>query len=220
MKRIILLSTLILWLVPRQVFSQLPVQEAGPMTLAHTATAFYQTVNAWEAIFQSFRWIEEMTSLEGLGIDYEVSAILGLLDQTYVVLWDIQAVDRAIRDLFALDGAPHSTLALQERLWQIRRYKQEVQTAAHKIQTLPIMVHRTLKDIKVLWDRILGLLGNKQAQQQIQAMLFELNRTQTRTEMSLASYQQAMLTDAAEEVLIEEALQNINAELFADMPRR
>ena len=190
------------------------------MTLTHTVTAFQQTLNTAEAIFQSLRWIEEMTSLETLGIAYEVAAINAALDQTYVVLWDIQTLDGTIRALFALEGAPTSTLALQERLWQIRRWKHEVQTAARRVQTLPIMVVRTLQDLKILWDRILAIFGNKQGQQQIQAMLVQLNRTQARAEISMAAYQQAMLTTEAEDTLIEEALQNINAELFADMPRR
>lgn len=199
--------------------AQLPVQEVGPMTLAHTTTALQQTLNTVEAIFQSAQWVLEMSSYDSHGTEFGGTVDAMILD-TQQILWDINALDRVIRQLFALDSAPTSTKALQERLYAIRRYRFEQQSAARQVQTLPQLVLKTLADLRVLWSRILSILGNKQGQQQIQALLVEINKTEAVSQVSLAAYQQAMLTDAAEQTLIDESLEKINTELFATMPRR
>lgn len=219
MRRLLLLGVVILWL-PRAASAQLAVAESGPMTLVHAKTAVEQTLNTIEAVFQSSQWVLEMESFGDPGSRYGLEELDAIITQTQRVLWDIQALDSAIRRLFALEGAPTSTLALQQRLWEIRRWRSEQQAAARQIQTLPILVRRTIEDIRILWERILRITGNKQGHQQVQTLLVELNKTEARMEVSLAAYQQAMLTDAAEQTLIDESLELINAELFATMPGR
>ena len=190
------------------------------MTLTHTANLFQQTVNTIEAIFQSTQWILELTGFDETGSTLDFTELEGLISQTQTVLWDIQGLDRTIRSLFALESAPASSLELQQRLWEIRRYQYQVQTAARQIQTLGYQLRKTLVDIRILWDRILAITGNKQGQQQIQALLIEIQKTEARAELSQAAFQQAMLSQAAEELVIEEAVQKMNVELFATMPRR
>ena len=207
-------------LMPPPAHGQLAVAESGPMTLTHVANLFQQTVNTVEAVFQSTQWLLELAGFEDLGVVLDLADIEGLIVQTQHVLWDIQGLDNTIRSLFALHSAPTSSLELQRRLWEIRRYQYHIQTAARQIQTLPHQLRKTLADMRLLWDRILKITGNKQGQQQIQTLLTEIQKTEARTEMSLAAYHQAMLSKAAEQVLIDEALQNINGELFATMPRR
>jgi len=190
------------------------------MTLAHTTTAFQQTLNTLEAVFQSTQWLLELTGFDDTGSTLDLAAIEGLISQTTVVLWDIHSLDQTFRRLFALDSAVASTGQLYERLGDIRQYRSQLQGAAWQLQTLGFQLRNTLADIRILWERILRITGNKQGQQQIQTLLVEIQKTDARTELSLSSYHQVVISEHAEQLLIDESICNINAELFATMPRR
>ena len=205
---------------PGQVQAQLAVAEGGPMVAVHTATALQQTLNTAEAIFQSLQWEFELAGYDEHPITFDISGIEGLLGQTTTVLWDIQALNNTISRLFALESAPASSSALQERIWEIRRYQFEVQTAARQIQTLGAQLQKTLHDMAILWDRILHILGGKQGHQQVQALLTQIHQTGARSEVAQAAFQQAMLSRMAEELVIDQAIDQINEEIFASMPRR
>ena len=127
--------------------AQMAVAESGPMTLTHVANLFQQTVNTVEAVFQSTQWLLEMAGFEELGVVLDLAELEGLITQTQQVLWDIQGLDRTIRSLFALESAPSSSLELQRRLWEIRRYQYQIQTAARQIQTLPPSVAQDVSRI-------------------------------------------------------------------------
>ena len=190
------------------------------MVAVHTAASIQQALNTAEAIFQSLQWEFDLAGYEEHAITLDISAIEGLLGQTTTVLWDIQALNNTISRLFALESAPASSTGLQERLWEIRRHQFEVQTAARQIQTLGVQLQKTLHDIEILWGRILHILGGKQGHQQVQALMTQIHQTNARTEAAQAAFQQAVLSRMAEDLVIDQAIDQINEELFATMPRR
>ena len=205
----------------RPAHAQFAVAESGPMTLTHTASLFQQTINTTEALFHSTQWILELTGFDDTGVTLDdLLALEGLITQTQVVLWDLQSLDTTLRSLFALDSAPRSSGELQHRLAAIRGCQYEILAAAWRLQTLGSQLKKTVVDMRILWDRILRITGNKQGHQQTHALLTEIQKTHARAELSQAAYQQAMLSGAAEQLLIDASLERINSELFATMPRR
>ena len=154
-------------------------------------------------------------------ISLDISAIEGLLGQTTTVLWDIEALNNTISRLFALESAPASSSALARtapgnpalsvRGADRRPADPDARRAAPK---------NAARYDEILWDRILHILGGKQGHQQVQVLLTQIHQTDARTEAAQAAFQQAMLSRMAEELVIDQAIEQINEELFASMPRR
>ena len=69
-------------------------------------------------------------------------------------------------------------------------------------------------------DRIMQVLGAKQGGQQLQAMAQNMTLAQAQSQVIVASYQQAILTDLAERPLVEQSWDLINDALYQDWPRR
>jgi hypothetical protein len=73
--------------------------------------------------------------------------------------------------------------------------------------------------MRVLLDRILGLVGAKQNGQQIQALLQQLTYVESQTQVIDASFQQAALADMAERPIVEESIGIIHQQVLTDWPQ-
>jgi hypothetical protein len=151
---------------------------------------------------------------------YDPAIIDEMANRTQAILWDINAINRQIAGVLNINTAPDGTIMLQQRLAELRQIRYQQQSAARQVQTLPSLVKQTLADLTGLWNRILDIAGGKQGHQQAEAMLVKLNETQVKSEMTMSAFQQAVLTDAAEQTLIDESLKRINAAMWASVPRR
>ena len=85
----------------------------------------------------------------------------------------------------------------------MRQIRAEAQRRARDIQTLPVRIKNVIGRIIGLWDRLMGVIGAKQTGQQVQAMLQQQTHIEAQTQVILAAYQQAVLTDMAERPLVE-----------------
>lgn len=183
-------------------------------------TSFQALITAGQSILQSGYMLTNLESWGSSGYEMDSSGIRELVDETNQVLWDIRQVELQMRAIFGLEGAPESTMGLEDRLYEIRRIRAQAQADARRIQTLPKNIMKTIEDLGKLWGRILGILGEKQGSQQIQELLTRLNETEAQTGVVMAAFQNAVLTDAMEQPLIEESMARINRAVFLDYPAR
>ena len=207
-----------------QIVTPIPTLEVpGPLLTQTAWGAFQQTLNTVEAVFHSTQWILTLTGYEdtGLGGSYhtDLDDLEGIISETQGVLWDAQSLMNDTTRLLGLDGAPQSTMALQDRLWDIRKIQYERKTKALQIQTLPKRVTNLVARIRNLGARILDILGEKQGSQQVQAMLQQVQYLEGQSQVIQAAYNNAMLTDSMEHQLIGQSLWHINEAVYSTMPR-
>jgi hypothetical protein len=144
----------------------------------------------------------------------------GLLSETEMLLWDLRSLETQLAALYHLERAPDNTRALRDRLLAIRRARQERLTQAQRLQTLQRTALRIADRIMSLADRILDILGDRQGLQNLQGQLATISHTETQTGTLIAAYQQVMLDDPQEQLLIDESMDRINTTLLATLPGR
>ena len=221
-KRLLIVLSLVL-AMPGYAWSQLAVYDA----LNHgknTVTALQSTISAVEAVVHTGYWFMELepwgdSPLAG-SFGEDLVELEGILAETQAILFELKAIQDQFARVFSLDSAPDSTAGLQERMWEIRRIRAESYRRARDIQTLPGRITNVIGRMWGLADRIMQVLGAKQGGQQLQAMAQNMTLAQAQTQVIVASYQQAVLTDAAERPMVEQAWDLINEQLYADWPRR
>jgi len=224
MRRLVRYAVLGMLLVPRLSWGQLgpiPVLEVpGPLLVETTWTSLQQTLNTIEAVFHSVEWILDLSPYDDHAAGFDVAVLDEMYGRTQSILWNIGRIDAEIAGMFNVTTAPDNIAMLQLRLGQIRQIRYENQSAARRVQSLPVLVKQTLVDLIALWNRVLDILGGKQGHQQTHDLLVKLNETQVRADMTMSAFQQATLVDAQEQTLIDESLKRINVQLFATVPRR
>lgn len=189
--------------------------------IANQWTAAQATISAVETVAQTGFWLRDLASYDDTGVSQmaaDLAELDAILQQSQQVLWDIQYLEFQLRTLFDIHSAPDSTYGLNERLWQIRRVRYEQLAQARHIQALQQSAVRTIQDIIVLFERILGFAGEKQALQNMNASMSKLMQLETQQGVQVAAFQQALLTKEQEEPLVQESIHLINQQLMSDWP--
>ena len=156
----------------------------------------------------------------GLGdLEADLAELDGIVRETHQVLYDIGEVERQSRALFGLDAAPSSTAELQARLWEIRRVRAEQLMQARRVQTLQATAVRTVAAYRAPHVADPGLRGAEASDAKHECQLAVLKQLENKQGVTVAAFQQAILTGEQEKPLIEESLSLINTELLADWPR-
>lgn len=217
-----LVSSLLLGSLVSPAHSQLAVIDAANLK-SNTMTSLQTTITAIESVLQTGYMLMELEPWGSNPLDgsfgSDITELDKIITETQGILFDIRAIQQQTARIFALTSATDNTRFLRDRLLEIRLARAEAQRRARDIQTLPIRIRNVIGRIVGLWDRIMGVIGAKQTGQQVQAMLQQMTHVEAQSQVILAAYQQAVLTDMAERPVIEESLQKINEQLMADWPQ-
>ena len=222
MKRYVLALGIWLFVLSRLSHAALPVIDAANLTQT-TWTSAQSTVIAAQAValvIDSALNLEGLNSTELSGINQEMQTLASIIQEGEGLMWDIRTLEVQMQWLFSLETAPDNTQALRERLWQIRRYQVNQQMHARRIQTIQNAAISAVNRIMRIADRILGVVGNRQGSQQIQAQLTNLQHLSNRQGVIIAAYQQAQLAEMQTAPLVEESTFLINEQLLTDWPGR
>jgi hypothetical protein len=217
-----LASSLLLGSLPQTAQAQLAVIDAANLR-SNTMTSLQTTISAVESVLQTGYMLLELEPFEDLVLDGTFGADLaeldGILGEVSGILFDLRTIQLQAQRLFSLESAPDSTRLLRERLLEIRIERAKALARARDVQTLPVRITNVITRIERLWARILEVIGAKQTGQQLQSMTQQLTHISAQTQVIQAAYNQAILTDASERPVVEQAISLINEQIMVDWPK-
>ena len=185
-------------------------------------TSVQSTITAVQAVLLA---IDSALNMIGFGsssldgFESTVEDFVAIANEARALIWDINTIEVQIRLLFDLDTAPSNTTELQLRMAEIRRATQEYLTMARRVQTIERSATDAVRRVMNIWGRVMDIAGNKEGSQQVQEALTQLQQQSIQHSAAVTAYQQAMLTKAQAQPLLEESLTRINVEIMADWPR-
>jgi conjugal transfer/entry exclusion protein len=213
----IALLTLLLGRATGALAQGIPVYDNANF-LQNIVTAAQTTISAVEAVFHSAEWVNDLESLGDItvagGIAEDMATLGTLVEQAEGLSYDVGSLQAQITALFALDTAPETTQALQERLAAIRRTRYQSYSYAMRVQTLLMTAARTVEHLQGLLDTLAGVVGNKQANQTNGQFQSVAAKHLANLDVQMASYQRAGAVDKMEELLTIESLRKINDKVF------
>jgi hypothetical protein len=189
----------------------------------HTITATQTFITAAQSILLVADSALNLETLNDIGITHlgdDLGEINGTVEEFRQLLYDLQYLAREIPRLFGLEGAPDTSFGLDERLAEIRAFRNRAQQAAVQVQTLWRVIGRTVERLHAIAGAILKILGNKQGQQQLARPLLELNMLVARQGVAESAFHQAQLYDQLEQTLIDESTRRITTIIYSRLPRR
>jgi hypothetical protein len=208
--------------LPQTAQAQLAVIDAANLR-SNTMTSLQTTISAVESVLQTGYMLLELEPFEDLVLDGTFGADLaeldGILGEVSGILFDLRTIQLQAQRLFSLESAPDSTRLLRERLLEIRIERAKALARARDVQTLPVRITNVITRIERLWARILEVIGAKQTGQQLQSMTQQLTHISAQTQVIQAAYNQAILTDASERPVVEQAISLINEQIMVDWPK-
>lgn len=218
----LLVSSLVLCTLPGLVHGQLAVIDAANLK-SNTMTSLQTTISAIESVLQTGYMLMELEPFSDIVLDgtfgEDLAELDGILGEVSGILFDLRTIQLQAQRLFSLESAPDSTRLLRERLLDIRIERAKALARARDIQTLPVRITNVIKRIERLWARILEVIGAKQTGQQLQSMTQQLTHISAQTQVIQAAYNQAILTDASERPMVEQAISLINEQIMVDWPK-
>jgi hypothetical protein len=212
----------VLCTLPGLVHGQLAVIDAANLK-SNTMTSLQTTISAIESVLQTGYMLMELEPFSDIVLDgtfgEDLAELDGILGEVSGILFDLRTIQLQAQRLFSLESAPDSTRLLRERLLDIRIERAKALARARDIQTLPVRITNVIKRIERLWARILEVIGAKQTGQQLQSMTQQLTHISAQTQVIQAAYNQAILTDASERPMVEQAISLINEQIMVDWPK-
>jgi hypothetical protein len=218
------LLLLSLSLLPRLAEAAIPVEEVGPNLVANQTSAVNNTITAIESVIQSGYMLLELTALGELVLNGaswadDLVRLQEIVHLSQTLAWDLSRVEAQFTALFALEGAPVTSVALAQRAAEIRAVITQSYGYAMRAQTLMTSTLRTVTHMLALLEAVGALIGNLQGNQTLGQTQLKLTQLLAEQEVLTATFQRAQTVDAMTLPLMQESLRRINEQMMADHPR-
>jgi len=202
----------------------LSVVEVGPNLVANQTSAVQNTITAIEAVIQSGYMLLELTALgelvlQGASWADDLARLQEILHLSQTLAWDLSRVEAQFAALFALEGAPLTSVALAQRASEIRLVITQSYGYAMRAQTLMMSALHTVTHMLALLEAVGGLIGNLQGNQTLGQTQLKLTQLLAEQEVITSTFQRAQTVDAMSQPLLQESLRRINEAMMADHPR-
>jgi hypothetical protein len=222
--RFIVPLLLSLSLLPRLAEAAIPVEEVGPNLVANQTSAVNNTITAIESVIQSGYMLLELTALGELVLDGaswadDLARLQEVVHLSQTLAWDLSSVEAQFTALFALEGAPVTSVALAQRATEIRIVITQSYGYAMRAQTLMTSALRTVTHMLALLEAVGALIGNLQGHQTLGQTQLKLTQLLAEQAVITSTFQRAQTVDAMTQPLMQESLKRINEHMMADHPR-
>ena len=222
MRHIRLLALVLLLATPRQAFSQIAVFDAANEVL-NAITSVQTFITALQTVLLV---ADSITNLTGGGTvstggEYaeDIALLQGLLTDAQGLSFDLASLNAQIAGLLDLGGAPSGLKDLQGRMFELRNASSQAYLYALRVQTLIQTGIRIATRIMRMVDALAEIVGNLSGHQNANDQVAQLNQIQVTHNSTVTAFQRAETTSRATEILVDESIQRINAELLRDWPR-
>jgi conjugal transfer/entry exclusion protein len=192
--------------------AQIPVIDVANLS-QNAITSIQSTITAIESVLQSGYMVLELTPVDGLvtsgGISEDMATLGRIVSQAQGLSYDIGQLQSQIATLFDLDHPPSTTLALEQRLLEIRRVRMESYTYALKAQTLLTTASRTVEHLTQLIRSITDFVGQMSANQRLGEVQGTMSKTLANLQVTTTAYERAGAVDKMEEMLTAASIRAI-----------
>jgi hypothetical protein len=222
--RFMILLLLSLSLLPMVAEAALPVEEVGPNLVANQTSAVNNTITAIESVIQSGYMLLELTALGELVLNGaswmdDLARLEEIVHLSHTLAWDLSSVEAQFTALFALEGAPVTSVALAQRASEIRIIITQSYGYAMRAQTLMTSALHTVTHMLALLEAVGALIGNLQGHQTLGQTQLKLTQLLAEQAVITSTFQRAQTVDAMTQPLMQESLRRINEHMMADHPR-
>lgn len=208
--------------LPRLAYSQLPVTDAGNLTV-NSITSANAVITATEAVVQTANMFLELTPLQQVILRRRLIANIELMGEIFTeaeaLAYDLQSLQAQLNAMFDLQTAPNTRDGLTARLAEIRQYQARQRSLAARTQTLLRTTQKTIEHLLELMDSLLELLGNMQSNQTLIQQQASIQQTLLVMQMQDATFQRTDTMDRMADAVIIESLNKIALKLLEDHPR-
>ncbi len=224
MNRFMIPLLLSLSLLPRLAETALPVEEVGPNLVANQTSAVNNTITAIESVIQSGYMLLELTALGELVLNGaswadDLTRLQEIVQLSQTLAWDLSSVEAQFTALFALEGAPVTSVALAQRATEIRIVITQSYGYAMRAQTLMTSALHTVTHMLALLEAVGSLIGNLQGNQTLGQTQLKLTQLLAEQAVITGTFQRAQTVDAMTQPLMQESLRRINEHMMVDHPR-
>ena len=219
-----MLLLLSLSLLPRLAETAILVEEVGLNLVANQTSAVNNTITAIESVIQSGYMLLELTALGELVLNGaswadDLVRLKEIVHLSQTLAWDLSSVEAQFTTLFALEGAPPTSVALAQRASEIRIIITQSYGYAMRTQTLMTSALHTVTHMLALLEAVGALIGNLQGNQTLGQTQLKLTQLLAEQEVITSTFQRAQTVDAMTQPLMQESLRRINENMMADHPR-
>jgi hypothetical protein len=216
MRRISLLTGLMVLSVAGMARAQLPVQEVGQNLI-------YNTIQAAEAVFQTAEWVLDLAPLEDYlfpeGAADDLAQLSALVEEAEAVSFGVSSTQAQLESLFSLESAPTTSYEFRQRVTEITQALFNTYSYAMRTQSLLLTAMRTVEHILGFIEIVSGLEGKLSSQQLLAQQLGKLQQLHTEANIQRSAFERARSLEGVTPGVLYQGMQNIVDAMMEDHPR-
>ena len=200
-----------------------PVVEVGANLTQNGITAIQSAITAAQTTLIQANQIIDMTPVRSLtaagGIVEDMELLCDIIKQGEALNTDWESLQRQVNTLLALQTAPRTRSALDQRMAELRKMKQDARLFALRTQTLIKTLIKTGDHMKALFTDVEKLLGNLAGQQRLAEVQQLQNKTLATLVAQTTAWQRMDTMDKMTDELVVESVARIESSRMEGWPR-